>query len=57
MQSEKWVVFHKNEKDEIHIFNEKLTRDQVRSKYASLRNVPIQDVRSKRFSNFKFFIK
>lgn len=48
-----WVVYHTDGNNEIHMYNETLTRDQVRSKYASLLNVKIQDVRSKRLTNFK----
>jgi len=47
-----WCVFHKDMSTEFHIYNESLTRDQIRSKYASLVNVPIQDVRAKRVINF-----
>lgn len=47
-----WCVFHKDMDSEFHIYDESLTRDQIRSKYASLLNVPIQDVRAKRVKNF-----
>lgn len=48
----KWVVFHKDMDSEFHIFDERLTRDNVRSSYASHLGVPIQDVRSRRAKNF-----
>lgn len=47
-----WVVYHKDMDEEYHIYNENLTRDLVRSKYASLLKVKIQDVRSCRLINF-----
>lgn len=47
-----WVVFNTNGNCEYHIYHADLTRDNVRSKYAMLNNVKIQDVRSKRYSNF-----
>lgn len=47
-----WVVSHANGNNEVHIYNENLTRDNVRSKYASMNNCKIQDVRARRLSNF-----
>jgi hypothetical protein len=48
-----WVVFHKDGNNEVHIYNEILTRDNVRSQYAKLNHCKIQDVRSKRLTNYK----
>ncbi len=47
-----WVVFNANGNCEYHIFNGDISRDRVRSKYASTNNVKIQEVRAKRFSRF-----
>lgn len=52
LSGDKWVVFHKNGDEEYHIYNSELTRDQVRSKYASILGTKIQDVRSRKLSNF-----
>ena len=52
LSGDKWVVFHKNENEEYHIYNSELTRDQVRSRYASILGTKIQDVRSRKLSNF-----
>lgn len=48
-----WVVFHANGNNEYHIYNPALSRDSVRSKYASLVHCKIQDVRAKRLVHFK----
>lgn len=48
----KWVVFDKDLTEEIHIYNENLSRDKVRSRYATRLSIPIQDVRSRRVKNF-----
>jgi len=50
--SDNWVVRHKDGNNEIQIFDKSLTRDQVRSRYASLLKMKMQDVRSCRFVNF-----
>lgn len=47
-----WVVYHKNGNNEIQIFDRSLTRDTVRSRYASIMKVKIQDVRSCKFQNY-----
>lgn len=52
MDPENWVVFNKDLNNEFHIFDKSLTRDQVRSKYASTLKFKIQDVRACKFSNF-----
>lgn len=51
-KQDEWVVFYKNQNSEIHIYNGTLSRDNVRSKYASLVGKRIQDVRAKRLSNY-----
>lgn len=50
--SDNWVVSHKSGNNEIHVFDKTLTRDQVRSKYASTMRVKIQDVRARRYANY-----
>lgn len=52
VDSQSWIVSHANGNNEIQVYNKDLTRDQVRSKYASILRVKIQDVRAKRFSNY-----
>lgn len=52
VDSKSWVVFHANGNKEIQIYNKDLTRDLVRSRYASIMKVKIQDVRAKRFANY-----
>ena len=52
-QNDQWVVFNANRNSEFHIYNSALTRDNVRSKYASLMSCKIQDVRAKRLVHFK----
>ena len=47
-----WVVFDAEMEDEFHVYDESITRDRIRSRYASLTNIPIQNVRAKRFKNF-----
>jgi len=47
-----WAVTHKDGNNEIHIFDKSLTRDQVRSRYASIMRVKIQDVRAKKYKNY-----
>jgi len=47
-----WVVYHKNGNNEIHIFAKHLSRDSVRSRYASIMKVKIQDVRASKFQNY-----
>jgi hypothetical protein len=49
---EAWVVYHTSGNNEIQIFDKDLTRDLVRSRYATILNVKIQDVRSRRFRNY-----
>ena len=48
-----WIAYHKDMDEEFHIYDVNLTRDLVRSKYASLLKVKIQDVRACKYSNFK----
>ena len=50
--SDNWIVYHKAGNNEIQIFDKSLTRDQVRSRYASILKTKIQDVRSCKFSNY-----
>ena len=52
-QNDQWVVFNANRNSEFHVYNSALTRDNVRSKYASLLSCKIQDVRAKRLVHFK----
>ncbi len=52
-QNDQWVVFNANRNSEFHVYNSALTRDNVRSKYASLMSCKIQDVRAKRLVHFK----
>lgn len=47
-----WVVFDAEMEDEFHVYDESITRDRIRSRYASLTNIPIQNVRARRFKNF-----
>jgi hypothetical protein len=50
--ADNWIVYHKAGNNEIQIFDKSLTRDQVRSRYASILKTKIQDVRSCKFSNY-----
>lgn len=48
-----WMVFDASGSSvEIHAYDENLTRDQVRSRYASLMHLKIQNVRAKRLYNY-----
>ena len=49
-----WMVSYAypSANSEIHAYDASLTRDQVRSRYASILKIKIQDVRAKRLSNF-----
>lgn len=48
-----WMVFDATGSSvEIHAYDENLTRDQVRSRYASLMHLKIQNVRAKRLYNY-----
>lgn len=49
---ESWVVYLASGNNEIQIFDKNLTRDLVRSRYATILGVKIQDVRSRRFRNY-----
>lgn len=49
-----WVVYHKDLDDEFHIYDENFTRDKIRSKYASTLGYHMNDIRSRKVSNFKF---
>lgn len=47
-----WIVFDAHlSVDKYSIFDENLTRDKVRSRFATLNKIKIQDVRAKRISN------
>jgi hypothetical protein len=50
--TDKWVGYSPNA-SEFHVYNEALSRDQVRSRYASLLNIPIQQVRACRVKNYE----
>lgn len=50
--TDKWVGYSPNA-SEYHVYNEALSRDQVRSRYASLLNLPIQQVRACRVKNYE----
>lgn len=52
-QNDQWMVFNANRNTEFHVYNSALSRDNVRSKYASLMSCKIQDVRAKRLVHFK----
>lgn len=45
-----WIVFDKNRK-RYHKYHKDLTRDNVRSRFASIEGIPIQDVRARRCKN------
>jgi hypothetical protein len=47
-----WVVSHTDEVKEIQVFDKSHTRDQVRSRYASILGCKIQDVRCRRLENY-----
>lgn len=50
-----WVVFSTDAKTKYSVFDAGRTRDQVRSKFASLNKVKIQEVRAQRVSNLDIF--
>lgn len=52
VDSQSWIVSHVNGNNEIQVYNKDLNRDQVRSRYASILKVKIQDVRARRFANY-----
>ena len=45
-----WIVFDKNRR-RYHKYHKDLTRDNVRSRFASIEGIPIQDVRARRCKN------
>jgi hypothetical protein len=47
-----WIVFHKDGDDEYHIYDNNLSRDKVRSKYATLLGYHMKDIRAKRLKNY-----
>ena len=52
VDADTWVVTHADGNNEIHFYNKGLTRDQVRSRYASALKIKIQKVRACRHANF-----
>jgi hypothetical protein len=50
-EKDRLIVFHKDMESEFHVYNESLNSDKVRSRYASLLKVPIQDVRARKVRN------
>jgi len=50
--TDKWVGYSPKA-TEYHVYHQDLSRDQVRSRYASLLNIPIQQVRACRVKNYE----
>jgi hypothetical protein len=48
----KWMVYGTDRSGEIQVYSESLTRDQIRSRYASIIKIKMQDVRSCKAKNF-----
>lgn len=46
-----WIVSHKNGNNEIHVYSSKVTRDQARSRYASLLKTKVDVVRCRKAIN------